>query len=150
MIQFFYGMTWMVLTMFNTNCQYLFWFIWVNGAHLWTMLGTMPRCWIRSAGSHFFFVWQFRWRADEQWWCRCWGWRSTSCGIRSQSGDIVDTLIADLEKADSEFDEATKEDISAKNKFDLWNQILPVSDEIKHANKDIDETKKGLTESTAA
>jgi len=53
-----------------------------------------------------------------------------------------------LEKAEGQLDEATKEETGAKNKFDLLKQSL--TDEIKYANKDMDETKKGLAESNEA
>merc|ERR1719326_842797 len=66
----------------------------------------------------------------------------------NQSGGIVDTLNGLLEKAEGQLDEATKEETSAKNKYDLLKQSL--SDEIKYANKDMDETKKGLAESNEA
>jgi chromosome segregation ATPase len=66
----------------------------------------------------------------------------------NKSGGIVDTLNGLLEKAEGQLDEATKEETSAKNKFDLLKQSL--TDEIKYANKDMDETKKGLAESNEA
>merc|ERR1719326_888950 len=66
----------------------------------------------------------------------------------NQSGGIVDTMNGLLEKAEGQLDEATKEETSAKNKFDLLKQSL--TDEIKYANKDMDETKKGLAESNEA
>merc|ERR1719326_1829206 len=66
----------------------------------------------------------------------------------NQSGGIVDTMNGLLEKAEGQLDEATKEETSAKNKYDLLKQSL--SDEIKYANKDMDETKKGLAESNEA
>jgi len=66
----------------------------------------------------------------------------------NKSGGIVDTLNGLLEKAEGQLDEATKEETSAKNKYDLLKQSL--TDEIKYANKDMDETKKGLAESNEA
>lgn len=63
----------------------------------------------------------------------------------SKSGGIVDTLNGLLEKAEGQLDSATKAETSAKNKFDLLKQSL--EDEIKYANKDMDDTKKALAES---
>merc|ERR1719331_1621592 len=60
----------------------------------------------------------------------------------SHSGGIVDTLNGLLEKAEGQLDAATKAETSAKNKYDLLKQAL--TDEIKFANKDMDDTKKGL------
>lgn len=71
-----------------------------------------------------------------------------AAAYENQSGGIVDTLNGLLEKAEGQLDEATKEETSAKNKYDLLKQSL--SDEIKYANKDMDETKKGLAESNEA
>merc|ERR1719201_853102 len=62
----------------------------------------------------------------------------------SKSGGIVDTLNGLLEKAQGQLDSATKAETAAKNKFDLLKQSL--LDEIKYANKDMDETKKALAE----
>merc|ERR1719333_854370 len=63
----------------------------------------------------------------------------------SKSGAIVDTLNGLLEKAEGQLDAATKAETAAKNKFDLLKQSL--LDEIKYANKDMDDTKKALAES---
>jgi hypothetical protein len=63
----------------------------------------------------------------------------------SKSGGIVDTLNGLLEKAQGQLDAATKAETSAKNKYDLLKQSL--EDEIKYANKDMDDTKKALAES---
>jgi hypothetical protein len=71
-----------------------------------------------------------------------------AAAYENQSGGIVDTLNGLLEKAEGQLDEATKEETSGKNKYDLLKQSL--SDEIKYANKDMDETKKGLAESNEA
>merc|ERR1719161_3050285 len=71
-----------------------------------------------------------------------------AAAYENQSGGIVDTLNGLLEKAEGQLDEATKEETGAKNKFDLLKQSL--TDEIKYANKDMDETKKGLAESNEA
>jgi len=64
----------------------------------------------------------------------------------SKSGGIVDTLTGLLEKAQGQLDSATKAETSAKNNFDLLKQSL--QDEIKYANKDMDDTKKSLAESS--
>merc|ERR1719183_1161122 len=69
-----------------------------------------------------------------------------AAAYENQSGGIVDTMNGLLEKAEGQLDEATKEETSAKNKYDLLKQSL--TDEIKYANKDMDETKKSLAEST--
>merc|ERR1719482_2213136 len=71
-----------------------------------------------------------------------------AAAYENQSGGIVDTMNGLLEKAEGQLDEATKEETGAKNKFDLLKQSL--TDEIKYANKDMDETKKGLAESNEA
>jgi len=63
----------------------------------------------------------------------------------SKSGGIVDTLTGLLDKAQSQLDDATKAETSAKNKFDMLRQSL--EDEIKYASKDMDDTKKSLAES---
>jgi len=63
-----------------------------------------------------------------------------------KSGAIVDTLNGLLEKAQAQLDAATKAETGAKNKFDMLKQSL--EDEIKYANKDMDETKKSLAESS--
>jgi DNA repair exonuclease SbcCD ATPase subunit len=63
----------------------------------------------------------------------------------SKSGGIVDTLNGLLEKAEGQLDAATKAETAAKNKFDMLKQSL--LDEIKYANKDMDDTKKALAES---
>jgi len=62
----------------------------------------------------------------------------------SKSGGIVDTLNGLLEKAQGQLDAATKAETGAKNKFDMLKQSL--DDEIKYANKDMDDTKKNLAE----
>jgi len=64
----------------------------------------------------------------------------------SKSGGIVDTLNGLLEKAQGQLDSATKAETSAKNKFELLKQSL--EDEIKYANKDMDDTKKSLAEAS--
>jgi len=71
-----------------------------------------------------------------------------AAAYENQSGGIVDTMNGLLEKAEGQLDEATKEETGAKNKFDMLKQSL--TDEIKYANKDMDETKKGLAESNEA
>merc|ERR1719201_148122 len=64
----------------------------------------------------------------------------------NHSGGIIDTLNGLLEKAENQLDAATKEEITAKNNYDLKKQSL--TDEIKYANKDMDAAKKGLAESS--
>ena len=63
----------------------------------------------------------------------------------NQSCGIVDTLNGLLGKAEHE---ATKEKTCGKNKYDMLKQCL--TDEIKYAHKDLNETKKGLPESNEA
>jgi len=62
----------------------------------------------------------------------------------SSSGGIIDTLNGLLEKATNQLDSATKAETTNKNNFDMLKQGL--SDEIKFANKDLDESKKELAE----
>ena len=69
-----------------------------------------------------------------------------AAAYENKSGGIVDALNGVLEKAEGQLDEATKEETGAKNKFDMLKQSLTA--EIKYANKDMDETKKSLAEST--
>jgi len=63
----------------------------------------------------------------------------------SHSGGILDTLNGLLEKAQAQLDTATKAETTNKNNFEMLKQSL--SDEIKFANKDLDESKKELAES---
>ena len=62
----------------------------------------------------------------------------------NQSGGIIDTLNGLLEKATNQLDSATKAETTNKNNFDMLKQGL--TDEIKFANKDLDESKKELAE----
>merc|ERR1719223_1813068 len=62
----------------------------------------------------------------------------------NKSGGIVDTLNGLLEKATSQLDASTKAETTNKNNFDMLKQGL--TDEIKFANKDLDESKKELAE----
>jgi len=64
----------------------------------------------------------------------------------SHSGGIIDTLNGLLEQATSQLDAATKAETTNKNNFDMLKQGL--TDEIKYANKDMDESKKELAESS--
>lgn len=63
----------------------------------------------------------------------------------SKSGGIVDTLNGLLEQATTQLDAATKAETTNKNNFDMLKQGL--TDEIKFANKDMDESKKEMAES---
>merc|ERR1719162_2892925 len=63
----------------------------------------------------------------------------------SHSGGIIDTLNGLLEQATSQLDAATKAETTNKNNFDMLKQGL--TDEIKFANQDMDESKKELAES---
>lgn len=58
----------------------------------------------------------------------------------SHSGGIIDTLNNLLGKAEGQLDSATKAETQAANAYDMLKQSL--SDEIKYANKDMDESKK--------
>jgi chromosome segregation ATPase len=68
-----------------------------------------------------------------------------AAAYESHSGGIIDTLNGLLEQATSQLDEATKAETTNKNNFDMLKQGL--TDEIKFANKDMDESKKELAES---
>ena len=63
----------------------------------------------------------------------------------SSSGGIIDTLNGLLEKAETQLNTATGTETGNKNNFDQLKQSL--TDEIKFANKDMDDAKKGLAES---
>merc|ERR1719197_2043740 len=63
----------------------------------------------------------------------------------SHSGGIIDTLNGLLEKAENQLNTATGVETANKNNFDQLKQSL--TDEIKYANKDMDDAKKGLAES---
>jgi len=63
----------------------------------------------------------------------------------SHSGGIIDTLNGLLEKAETQLNAATATETTNKNNFEQLKQGL--TDEIKYANKDMDEAKKGLAES---
>jgi len=63
----------------------------------------------------------------------------------SHSGGIIDTLNGLLEKAENQLNAATGTETANKNNFDQLKQSL--TDEIKYANKDMDDAKKGLAES---
>lgn len=62
----------------------------------------------------------------------------------NKSGGIIDTLNGLLEKATNQLDASTKAETTNKNNFDMLKQGL--TDEIKFANKDMDESKKELAE----
>jgi len=63
----------------------------------------------------------------------------------SHSGGIIDTLNGLLEKGETQLNTATATETTNKNNFDQLKQSL--TDEIKFANKDMDDSKKGLAES---
>merc|ERR1719183_2707286 len=63
----------------------------------------------------------------------------------SHSGGILDTLNGLLEKAETQLNTATGVETANKNNFEQLKQSL--TDEIKYANKDMDDAKKGLAES---
>ena len=63
----------------------------------------------------------------------------------SHSGGIIDTLNGLLEKGETQLSAATAAEITNKNNFEQLKQSL--TDEIKYANKDMDDAKKGLAES---
>jgi len=63
----------------------------------------------------------------------------------SSSGGIIDTLNGLLEKGETQLNTATATETTNKNNFDQLKQAL--TDEIKFANKDMDDAKKGLAES---
>merc|ERR1719158_1520157 len=63
----------------------------------------------------------------------------------SHSGGIIDTLNGLLEKGETQLNAATATETTNKNNFEQLKQGL--TDEIKYANKDMDESKKGLAES---
>jgi chromosome segregation ATPase len=63
----------------------------------------------------------------------------------SHSGGIIDTLNGLLEKAENQLNTATGVETANKNNFEQLKQSL--TDEIKYANSDMDDAKKGLAES---
>jgi chromosome segregation ATPase len=63
----------------------------------------------------------------------------------SHSGGIIDTLNGLLEKGETQLNAATATETTNKNNFEQLKQGL--TDEIKYANKDMDDAKKGLAES---
>jgi len=63
----------------------------------------------------------------------------------SHSGGIIDTLTGLLDKAETQLNSATGTETANKNNFDQLKQSL--TDEIKYANSDMDDAKKGLAES---
>jgi hypothetical protein len=64
----------------------------------------------------------------------------------SQSGGIVDTLQDLTEKAESQLAETRKKETAALNNYEMLKQSL--EDEIKFAQKDMDDAKKGIAESS--
>jgi len=68
-----------------------------------------------------------------------------AAAYENKSGGIIDTLNGLLEQATSQLDAATKAETTNKNNFDMLKQGL--TDEIKFANKDMDDSKKEMAES---
>jgi len=64
------------------------------------------------------------------------------------SGDIIDTLESLLEKAEQQLAEARAKETAAQNNFEMLKQSL--EDDIRFANKDMDEAKKALAGSGEA
>merc|ERR1719329_1338271 len=64
----------------------------------------------------------------------------------SHSGGIIDTLNGLLEKGETQLNTATATETTNKNNFAQLKQSL--TDELKFANKDMDDAKKGLAESS--
>merc|ERR1719253_2429218 len=64
---------------------------------------------------------------------------------KSQSGGIVETLESLLDKARSQSETAQKKEMNEKHNFQMLKQSL--TDELKYASKDMDETKKALAAS---
>lgn len=64
------------------------------------------------------------------------------------SGGIIDSLEGLLEKAESQLEKARKAESTAAHNYDMLKQSL--SDEMKFANKDLDEAKTNLAESQEA
>merc|ERR1712129_480601 len=64
------------------------------------------------------------------------------------SSDIIDTLENLLEKADEQLADARAKETSAKNNYEMLKQSL--EDDLRFANKDMDETKKALSASGEA
>jgi len=61
---------------------------------------------------------------------------------KSQSGNIVDTIQDLLEKAENQLADIRKTEVKNRNNFALLEQSL--EDEVKNANKDLDDAKKGI------
>jgi hypothetical protein len=64
------------------------------------------------------------------------------------SSDIINTLENLLEKAEQELADARSKETSAQNNYDMLKQSL--EDDIRFANKDMDESKKALAASAEA
>merc|ERR1719254_141800 len=60
----------------------------------------------------------------------------------SKSGGVVDVLQDLLEKAEAQLDDARKKETTSLHEFEMLKQSL--TDEIKFATKDLDETKKAI------
>jgi len=66
----------------------------------------------------------------------------SAASYKSQSGGIVDTLNGLLEKAETQLDEARKEEQGSLNAFQMQKQSL--EDKLKFANKEMADAKKGF------
>jgi len=64
------------------------------------------------------------------------------------SSDIIDTLENLLEKAEQQLADARSKETAAQNNYEMLKQSL--EDDIRFANKDMDEAKKGLAASAEA
>merc|ERR1719473_2186701 len=65
---------------------------------------------------------------------------------QGQAGNIIETLNSLLEKAQSQLDEARKEETNALNNFDMLKQSL--TDAMRFSNKDLDAAKANIASST--
>merc|ERR1719362_1098056 len=61
------------------------------------------------------------------------------------SSDIIDTLESLLEKAEQQLADARAKETAAQNNYEMLKQSL--EDDIRFANKDMDEAKKSLSAS---
>merc|ERR1719384_1282815 len=69
-----------------------------------------------------------------------------SAVYKSQSGGVVDTLVDLTEKADAQLTETRNQETASLHHFEMLKQSL--GDEIRVANKELAEAKKGIAEST--
>jgi len=69
-----------------------------------------------------------------------------SAVYKSQSGGVVDTLVDLTEKADAQLTETRNKEVAALHNFEMLKQSL--EDEIRVANKEFAQAKKGIAGST--